>query len=512
MRLFGKMLLATAMIASAASAQIEVYHKSNTGGTNTTSTAPWLQFKNQGAKTVDLSTIKFDYLIFEDIAQVSDLQADCDYAFVDNNQIDSRNVTFQIASIPLQVNGAKKANIRIRIGFTAGNLPAGKISGINWRLHAKNWQLRFNEADDWSFTQANSSWNPAPNVVVNTNGSGTGISLPLIWTGEVATLPPAASGAGAVMYSAADSASYVYDGAKWVAMAIGKRGLQGEAGPMGLRGLEGPQGAMGPMGPAGPIGPKGDAGPMGLTGPQGPAGTDADVTALEAVVNAQAETIATQAQQIKQMLNSPAATYGSPWNSAITYGSLTDSRDGIIYRTVTLGNQTWMAENLNYGGSDMLTGACYSGVDDNCFKYGRLYSWAEAMAGQASSAAAPSGVRGICPEGWHLPSDAEWTTMQTFVDPAGTAIGAKLKSTMGWNSSRTVRGSGSDDYGFRALPGGYYSAATDSFYSVKISAGWWTATQNDASATWYRYISNKKGTMSRASVSNYWFTVRCVKD
>src|SRR5215469_10890371 len=93
------------------------------------------------------------------------------------------------------------------------------------------------------------------------------------------------------------------------------------------------------------------------------------------------------------------------FNPAITYGSFTDSRDSKTYRTVVIGTQTWMAENLNYNA----TGSkCYNDSTQYCDLYGRLYDWTTAMAGVSSSSANPSGVLGICPVGWHLPSDAEW--------------------------------------------------------------------------------------------------------
>lgn len=103
-------------------------------------------------------------------------------------------------------------------------------------------------------------------------------------------------------------------------------------------------------------------------------------------------------------------TYPSIWNTAITYRILLDSRDGKSYRTVKIGTQIWMAQNLNYSnnttGSSDTVGVCYNNSADLCAKYGRLYTWAEVMAGSTSSASIPSGVQGIYPSGWHVPSDA----------------------------------------------------------------------------------------------------------
>ena len=120
-----------------------------------------------------------------------------------------------------------------------------------------------------------------------------------------------------------------------------------------------------------------------------------------------------------------------------------------------------MAENLNYDYNEGTAKSfCYNNEPDSCAKYGRLYTWAAVMdsagvfgdggkgCGYDVTCSAKEPVRGICPEGWHLPSDAEWETLFTAgggVDLAGT----KLKSKSGWYS-----GNGTDDYGFSVLPAG----------------------------------------------------------
>jgi len=100
-----------------------------------------------------------------------------------------------------------------------------------------------------------------------------------------------------------------------------------------------------------------------------------------------------------------------------------DFRDGKPYKFVAINAQTWMAENLNYDVPGVTTDVCYSNEPANCDKYGRLYDWATAMDNSASSSA-NSGVRGVCPSGWHLPSDAEWTALAT------TATGGAARRTM----------------------------------------------------------------------------------
>ena len=177
---------------------------------------------------------------------------------------------------------------------------------------------------------------------------------------------------------------------------------------------------------------------------------------------------------------------GYHFNPDITYGSLTDSRDGKKYRTVQIGTQTWMAENLNYnagGGS-----VCFNDKSSNCDRYGRLYNWATAM-GLPSSCNSTSCAnqvqanhRGICPAGWHVPSDAEWTTLTNFV---GSNAGTKLKARGGWY----YESNGTDDFGFSALPGGYRYSDGD-FDSAGNVGHWWSATENDATDARGRYMNN----------------------
>jgi uncharacterized protein (TIGR02145 family) len=176
---------------------------------------------------------------------------------------------------------------------------------------------------------------------------------------------------------------------------------------------------------------------------------------------------------------------GIGWNPRITYGLMTDSRDGKVYRTVQIGAQTWMAENLNYAGNGNKIGMSDSGNTDSCTKYGRRYTWSEVMAGATSSSASPSGVQGVCPAGWHVPSDAEWTTMQRYVEPTNTMDGTKLKSTSGWLPYKGISGNGTDTYGFRALPGGDNDYSADNGAHGKL----WSATNLDATTAWNRFMS-----------------------
>ena len=214
-----------------------------------------------------------------------------------------------------------------------------------------------------------------------------------------------------------------------------------------------------------------------------------------------------------------------------------DERDCQTYKTVTIGTQTWMAENLNYAYTDVpfkffsyttdSTSWCYNEDASNCTKYGRLYTWAAAMdsVGMWStngkgcgygSICTPNGtVRGVCPEGWHLPTSAEWETLVKAAGSPETAA-KELRSTSGWSDISR----GTDAYGFSVLPAGYWQWLDDgNFYMEGGDAHFWSSTE--------RLISINDGCCSRAYYMdlNYYdeanldygskydgYSVRCLKD
>ena len=209
-------------------------------------------------------------------------------------------------------------------------------------------------------------------------------------------------------------------------------------------------------------------------------------------------------------------------------GTFTDSRDGNIYSTLTIGTQTWMAENLKYLQSVVgpATGSQtnpyyyvygYKGtvVADakataNYTTYGVLYNWPAAINGEASSTANPSGVQGICPTDWHLPSDAEWTQLTDYL--GGTSVaGGKLKETgtSHWSSPNT---GATNEAGFTALPGGgrnYYGA----FDYCCGHGRWWSATEDGTDNAWYHYVYYLDSGVSRVSYyKELGFSIRCVRD
>jgi uncharacterized protein (TIGR02145 family) len=160
----------------------------------------------------------------------------------------------------------------------------------------------------------------------------------------------------------------------------------------------------------------------------------------------------------------------------VDYDTLYDDRDGQEYKTVVIGGQTWMAENLDFE-TPSGSGCAKSDCDK---RYGRWYNWATAMDIDTIynrtiwEDGSDVGHRGICPEGWHLPSSQEWDRL---VDYVGSESGRKLKSTSGWYNYEN----GTDDYGFSALGVGG-KCEHGSYISVSSNDGyghWWTSTQYD---------------------------------
>ena len=170
-------------------------------------------------------------------------------------------------------------------------------------------------------------------------------------------------------------------------------------------------------------------------------------------------------------------------------GTFTDERDGKTYKTVTIESQTWLAENLNYVTDNSV---CYDSSDANCAKYGRLYSW--------------SASKSVCPTGWHLPKDAEWTKLTDNVGGAPTA-GKKFKAKNGWYNN----GNGTDELGFSALPGG--DGHGGGFYDAGGNGYWWSATERDARRAWYRGMRCDFESVGRSyDYKTGQFSVRCVQD
>jgi uncharacterized protein (TIGR02145 family) len=197
----------------------------------------------------------------------------------------------------------------------------------------------------------------------------------------------------------------------------------------------------------------------------------------------------------------------------ISKGTFTDIRDGNVYKTVTIGDQIWMAENLRY--LPVVTGPVsgatasnryyvygYEGTNvtearatENYKTYGVLYNWVAAKA--------------ACPEGWHIPTDEEWAQLSEYL--GGTGVGGKLKEkgTKHWNSPNT---GATNIVGFAALPGGG-RFSTFSFHYSGDQGFWWTASQDGTGLYYYRYIQQNDKEMLRGYVMmDAGFSVRCVKN
>jgi uncharacterized protein (TIGR02145 family) len=202
-----------------------------------------------------------------------------------------------------------------------------------------------------------------------------------------------------------------------------------------------------------------------------------------------------------------------------------------VYTTVTIGTQVWMAENLkttNYRNGDAIpnvtdntlwgnrtTGSYCNYNNDaiNSTTYGRLYNWY-----------AVNDSRNIAPAGWHVPTDAEWTTLTGYLtnngygyQGSGIDIAKSMASTSGWSTYSAAGSVGNDQAsnnrsGFTALPGGY-RYGDGSFSNIGYSNSWWSSTMSNTLGAWYRSMYYSTGDVSRSDYSKgSGFSVRCIRD
>jgi uncharacterized protein (TIGR02145 family) len=222
-------------------------------------------------------------------------------------------------------------------------------------------------------------------------------------------------------------------------------------------------------------------------------------------------------------------------NPEIEYGELLDVRDNRVYRTVKIGEQVWMAQNLAYEdeiNTVSLQGQmwCYYDSLAFCETFGRIYSWSAVMGFNSSynSTSAASLLkevnRGICPEGFHVPSDAEWTELIDYVDAHNGAegIGSSLKSRYLWQARDSISG-GTDLFGFSALPA---DDRAEGQTSIKVPSAlgfddnvfrgghWWSSTEYDGTQAWGISMDALVERVKRASASKlkYARTLRCLQD
>ena len=181
----------------------------------------------------------------------------------------------------------------------------------------------------------------------------------------------------------------------------------------------------------------------------------------------------------------------------VVEGSLTDSRDGQVYRTLEINGQVWMAENLNYKTDDS---RCYHDSLENCAKYGRLYVWAEAL--------------NVCPEGWHLPDTTEWYALLygTIGDIAEVGIeelGRNIRSKSDWLYQGTGGIDAKDALGFSVLPGG--SGDSSSYVGKGYNANFWTALSYSNRESYSVYISYNNAVAFSIDDKGFFESVRCLK-
>lgn len=296
-----------------------------------------------------------------------------------------------------------------------------------------------------------------------------------------------ATNAGDMVYSMDSVAAFFCADGKWQA-------LKGEKGEQGIQGKEGPKGE-------------------GIVGEAGKSCT------AKVLASGDGYKIVCGDDSVGVVLN------GVDGKSFVD-GWMVDPRDKQLYKTVTIGSQIWMAENLNYAytaptkdnGLDS-SSFCLDNKSGNCTKYGRLYLWSAVMdsagvipgntangCGKGPECQVSGIVRGVCPMGWHVPDSTEWETLFTAVggkDKAGTV----LKSLSGW----TGDGNGTDDYSFNAVPAGYRNGGGN-FAGEGGYAYFWGAPLENGDAYGVHLDYDIANATLDFLYRNYGRSVRCVKD
>jgi uncharacterized protein (TIGR02145 family) len=225
-----------------------------------------------------------------------------------------------------------------------------------------------------------------------------------------------------------------------------------------------------------------------------------------------------------------------------------DSRDGQVYPTVQIGTQCWMSKNMNVG--EVIDGGvhtshqtagiqkiCYNNTASNCDIYGGLYNWAEAVNGENVASGVINSVtdnnkkcvldlkgnavtQGICPDGWHVPSDAEFQALEVHLGMSsstanstgwrGTDEGRELKSTDLWTAYSSST-SGTNTSFWDGRPGGTRNNSGGTFYDVGTYGSWWSSSEYSSSNAWYRYLYYVEARVYRTNNNkSYGFSVRCL--
>lgn len=201
-------------------------------------------------------------------------------------------------------------------------------------------------------------------------------------------------------------------------------------------------------------------------------------------------------------INSAGIGYGSAMSFTTRQepimSSFTDSRDGKVYQTVVIGNQVWMAENLAYAPSSGNYWA-YDNDDANLEVYGYLYDWQTAL--------------NVCPTGWHLPSDEEWTELTDYLaDNAGGKLKATGTIEEGTGFWYDPNEGATNETGFTALPGGY-RRGNGEFRGIGNYGGWWSAVEGIAGNAWRRGMYYHYSDVVRDDGNkDYGFSVHCLRE
>jgi len=310
-------------------------------------------------------------------------------------------------------------------------------------------------------------------------------------------------------------------GAQGETGAVGPQGTPGAQGAVGPQGTPGAQGAVGPQGPQGPqgaTGPAGPAGAAGATGPVGPAGKDGKVEFQNFKVSTTGDTLYLTNGNYVII---PGLSVANPKLQTSGYGPNITDVDGNIYKTVFIGTQQWMAENLkvsrynngitipyitdNAEWSSLTTGAwCYPNNDiNNNTKYGKLYNW--------YTVSPTTNGNNVCPTGWHVPTDAEWTVLTDYLG-GGDVSGGKLKeaSAGSWNGSNT---GATNSTLFSALPAGDREHPSASYGYIGSIGSWWSSTEKDLNIAIVRGMFYFLARTDRGEdYKKTGLSVRCLKD
>lgn len=201
---------------------------------------------------------------------------------------------------------------------------------------------------------------------------------------------------------------------------------------------------------------------------------------------------------------------------------LCDKRDGQLYRTVHIGPQVWMAQNLNYA---VTNSWCYRNSLENCSNYGRLYQWTAAMNLDKVYSHSLAGNlieerhQGVCPDGWYMPKDSDMEALVRYVKEsnktsgfAAEEVGTSLRKETGWeeNDEEIL---GTNRYGFAAIPAGYRDA-NGSFAFLGEEADFWVA-EEESNGTqaphWNLYYANQTFSGEYRNLKTFAFSVRCIK-